>query len=102
MLTDGRTDGCTDGRTNGRVHLQGKQFCHFHCCLQYKLGSCHKGKILLPSESSAHIEKILSTSLTNRKSRKLSPFENMTEKVGGVPRLFKSSFLSSFLACWAN
>ena len=31
------------------VHFQGKQLCHFHCCLPNKLRSFHKGKNLLPS-----------------------------------------------------
>ena len=26
------------------VHFQGKQLCHFHCCLPFKLESSHKGK----------------------------------------------------------
>ena len=84
------------------VHCQGKQLCHFHCCLPCKLGSSHEVKKLLLSEVnvytlrvsksfifmffSSHLygvnssRKEFATLGANRESRKLFPFENMVEK----------------------
>ena len=72
------------------VHFQGKQLSHFYCCFPFKLGSSHKEKNLLPLEqihsfkSRPHFRKPLFYRKANRKSQKLSPFENMAEKDGGV------------------
>ena len=102
------------------VLFQGKQLCRFQFCLTYILGSSHKGENLLPSEqilsfkSRSHFRKTSSSRYANRKSRrKLSPFENMAEKDGGVPihlnfrimaknkRTKLSSNLSSCMICFS-
>ena len=43
-------------------------------------------------ENQLYFGKILSYRKANRKLRKLSPFENMTEKDSGVPILLKFKF----------
>ena len=82
--------------------------CHFHGCLPFKLGSSHEGKNLLQSEqihsfkSRSHLEKIWSSGQANRMSRKLSPFENMAEKVAVYPLTLKIELLMIADNKWEN
>ena len=71
------------------VHFQGKQLCHFHCCLLCKLGSSHTGKNLLLLEQILFCKrrlifgKALFSRYAIRKSQKLYAFDNMAKKKDG-------------------
>ena len=63
-----------------RIHFQGKQICHLHICLPLKAIEVSSRRSKFFPVRADHFVRAMLFREANMKSRKLSPFANMTKK----------------------